>query len=528
MPKPKFDPNKPFQEVSEKPKFDPTKPFDEVNTSGMSGSEKAQAAIEGAGNALTFGYLPQIQAVTEGLLPNPHSEADKRLKQQGIKIQESPNAVDRYLQRRDENLNRQEKYAKETPGYYYGGQLAGGLVQAPVSAVALGKAIAPLKSAKDLGLLGRLGQVSASGAIAGAVQNPGDEQGKINPLQTSDRIKNAQIGAVIGAGAQLGGETIGKAAKTVRSLPEKTQKLARAQAFKSAGPMLKDFRKAFEKGKVEELGKEMIDSGMIKPGANFESIADHSSKIKQEVGGKIGSIYDQIKGKVSLKIDPQKMYSEMIDAVSDPKVRPKIGTEAYDDAMGKVMEGIVKNKENLNDIRYVNDLIGEIDGRINYSKRANDLPEVQAGYLKLRQFLRDRVNTIAEETGKMTGDPTLGKQLKELNRRYANMTQINRIAADRVSRESANQYFSLGDKVVAAGGLNSGLPAALGLGLISKGVREYGSPIATLGLNKLGGMAKSVPKPISRGLLEAGQAIKRDPTATGLLGGGLINKKESR
>ncbi len=171
---------------------------------------KAKATLEGFGQGVAAGYLPQIEAGTEraisgglGLLGMGPDAADDKLRKQGFNVPEQS-----YVKSRDQNIARMNKYAQDVPGYYYGGQVGGVLATAPL----ISKNIArlPGMATSAAGLLGKATQAAASGAIQGAIQNPGDTAGEVNPIQAKERLNNATTGAAIGGGLSVAGSALQK------------------------------------------------------------------------------------------------------------------------------------------------------------------------------------------------------------------------------------------------------------------------------------------------------------------------------
>lgn len=88
--------------------------------------EKAQAALEGYGNAASAGLLPILQAGAQstGLMyPDPNAKLNEELRAKGVKIDEP--AYGDFKTELGQNIARNEMQAKEMPTSYYGGQLVG-------------------------------------------------------------------------------------------------------------------------------------------------------------------------------------------------------------------------------------------------------------------------------------------------------------------------------------------------------------------------------------------------------------------
>lgn len=443
-------------------------------------SRQAQTGLEYFGQAATGGYLPHLQAAAEPYTNKLFA---------ALKGQKPPEEDQSYVQRRDENTKRLEDEFKEYPKTALAGMLAGSVA----SGAALGAGM-PAATAK----LGKLGQAALAGGVLGAAQNPGDTEGQMSGPQLADRAKGAGVGAAVGGVAEkvLGG---------LQSAPTKLSEYAQEKAFKSSGAMLKDFRQAFSRDNMNELGQFMIDNKLVKPGASFDSVAEGSNQIKQEAGKKIGAIYDRLGDAASKNpdgvldsfaiADPKAVKADLTSAAYDPKVMPKLNAQHYRDTMDKMIDQIATG--DTHDVRYLNDVIGEIDDKINWSKRVPEMADFQQGLVKVRQALRQKVNDIADRVG--GNDANLSDELKQLNKTYGNATTINRIAEDRTGREAANRLLSPSDYGTGAIGALIGsqfgetpeerLKHAVmgaGLGLANKAARIYGNPLLTTGASKVG------------------------------------------
>lgn len=173
--KPEFDPNKPHQIVGQdnKPSFDPNKPFEEANSQqeevgiiepfirgglqGLSGgfSDEAVAGLNAAGKTLTEDAIPN-KSPLEHLLDNYH------------KAKSTEEAREKYV-------------ADQSPGLYYGSEIAGSFV--PGSAA--------FKAAKGASMLGRI----ATGAGLGALSSYGKSGQDEKP---EDVAQNAGVSAALG------------------------------------------------------------------------------------------------------------------------------------------------------------------------------------------------------------------------------------------------------------------------------------------------------------------------------------------
>jgi hypothetical protein len=182
-----FDPDQFLAEVNGKAKFDPDKFLKEVSEKkenhDSSLGDKLQTGLESYGNALSLGYLPQIQAATSPIMAGVYNAVT------GNNVK-----PDSYVQERDANISRQAEQSKENP---ISSKIGTGL------GFINGAALAPeVNVFRGAGYLPAIARGAVTGGAYGAAQNPGDKPGEVSPVQIGDRAKNAAFGA--GTGAALG------------------------------------------------------------------------------------------------------------------------------------------------------------------------------------------------------------------------------------------------------------------------------------------------------------------------------------
>lgn len=182
------------------------------NERGSGPGVQAKAALEGFGNAATFGYLPQIQGGVGAGVDYIANKIDPNYQ------------PDNYVTARDQFVTRKEQLRDEAPLAMAAGEVAGTFAT-PMPGVGLAKGAA---TAGKTGLLARFGKAAGQGAIQGALYNPGDVKGEISPLQFEERAVQGLLGGALAGGGQgaLGsvqGETY-KQAKALRKLAKKIEK----------------------------------------------------------------------------------------------------------------------------------------------------------------------------------------------------------------------------------------------------------------------------------------------------------------
>jgi hypothetical protein len=518
---PPFDPNKPFKPVAsdEPPPFDPKAPFIPV---GGKGPKDLQAGLEAFGNSASLGYLPQAQAATYPLFEYI-----------GEKITGKNLPDDTYVQRRDENIKRHAQQAIESPTEVAIGGVTGAIA---------GSALIPagkLVSAKGFwpswkaGTIGRGAQAALVGAGVGAIANPGDTEGQVNPLQIPERIENAQTGALTGAIVQGGSEGVGRAIKTAVNLPATLKDYAEQRAFKATGANKRDYIKAMGKERVNEIGRVLIDEGIVKPGATLEDVAEAVKALKKERGERIGKILDDISeieaksggATVSRKDIGQGLRDDLLRSPDLPGV----------EKLNHKYEGLIKefeanpNNLSIDDLRDLKKKIGgtsDKNGLINWDRLPGaDIPDEEKLFRALHARVTNALEVRAEELAKSGG---LTKYLDE-KKVYGSAAEAEKITSKALAGQKANRWLSPTDYF--AGGTGAIIGAATGddlesrvknaaigasLGAINKAGRLYGSPILT-------GLADKTSKILSRNpeLLGAYakpliEASKKGPAAYGV------------
>lgn len=238
-----------------------------------------EALITGIGKGATLGYLPQIIAGTElmiqsGLQSLFGDNTDAKLQQQGFTL---PQDNSTYAQRRDAQIAYQNQMAQEHPVADFAGQAVGGV----------GAAVAPGFLAGRLGMAaaaapatfgGRLLQASRAGAVVGAVRNPGDTQGEVNPLQAKERVRNSAIDAATGAVFQGGLEALGKTGSAVKNASSNLSAYAEEKALKALGPIKSKLLELKGKSRAAEIGRSALDEGIVSAGDTIKDIADKVPK----------------------------------------------------------------------------------------------------------------------------------------------------------------------------------------------------------------------------------------------------------
>lgn len=449
-----------------------------------------EAGVEAFGKAASFGYLPQMQAAVGPVIEKGLSYFLPK-DPEGFTIEEGKQPG--YIERRDAAVKRSQELEREHPTASLVGSIGGGLA----SGIATGGLMGAGRAAT---LGGRLAQGAKAGAVVGAVRNPGETAGEISPLQIGDRASNLVSDVATGAVFQGGLEGIGKVGQGLKQLPETIKTFSQAKALKASGAMLKDFRKAYGKGKVNELGQAMIDNGVVGVGDDVADIAKKAASAKDQSGKTIGAIYDKADQITSLNKNDIGDFVTDYNTKAAERLKGTIGGDRVAEKIEEVLSVIQENPNpTFGELRR---LRASIDDEINFSKRSGDLPQYEKELLHIRNNLQDMVLGKIGKT-----NPKLKADLLKENRNFSNLTEIESIARDKMAREESNAAFGLRERI--QGGLGGvigasvgGVPGAIAgaaIGSIStKVARQYGTPFVAITANKAARMLENNPQALGK------------------------------
>lgn len=470
---------------------------------------KTEAFIQGLGNSASYGYLPQIQAAVEpaiqGVADLFSDDTDQKLKEQGFDIQNAP--AQTYTQRRDQYIKEGQQLADENPYSSMAGNIGGTIATGIATGGGLSKLLGNTARAATFG--GRAAQAARAGAVVGAIRNPGDTEGEISPLQPLERIKNAGTDALTGMVFQGGIEGLGKAGGVIKDAGKNLKTYSELKALKASGARLKDFRKAFGKGKASALGKEVIDEGIVGIGDDIGDIAQKAKKAASESNARLDDVYTQADEVLSQSAGPVN-FQVNLKNVAD-KLRGTLKTKYANSLDGdEVIASVEKELEKISSKRDITfgelrKLRQSIDEKINHSKLKQDLPAYQEELSNLRNLIQDEVKT---KLGNVS--PELKKTFIRENKKLSNLIEISNMAKDKVSRETSNASFGMRERLaggagaIVGGGVGGAIGGPVGMavgGMVGANInaintkiaRQYGTPFVAITANKIARALESNP-----------------------------------
>lgn len=431
--------------------------------------DRAQTQLESFGNTVSMGYLPQIQAAFEKINPDPSGGLDAQLREQGFTVPSQD-----YVNLRDENINRQQAQEARNPYDAAAGMIGGIVTSAPMIGAA-----GRLVNAGSKGVSGfaRLKDSARIGASLGAVSNPGDIQGVVNPFQSMERLQNTATSGAIGAAGQAVGEGVAKASEAVKSAPGLLDKVGNITAVKAIGAIGKDFKKLFRKGGTShEIGDTLLKNNIVAAGDTLEEIAKKSLNAKQASGQKIGAIYKEVSetvnnpeavGKMSTKakrlleitaLDGAKIADKAMKRIEKNLVN-ELDAPEIKSRVVKVLD-VLREKGPDIDIQDLQQMKSNLDNSINYDKALADLPKVQKELKVVRDMISKQIQDRVRVLGKVTGKNDLLKQLKLENKNYGHFSKAEAISSNRAREVEGHKWLSLSENL--AGGTGATIGAMTG------------------------------------------------------------------
>lgn len=382
-----------------------------------------------------------------------------------------------------------------------------------------------------------------SGTAYGALAGLGNSEADLTTLDPSELARaglDTAVGAGVGAGLGAGTGAILPAAvagakavpAALRALRDKTaetlKKYAELRSYKSAGPMLNDYRLVGEEG-ARKIGRTLLDSKVVTFGDNVEDVARQIQPIQQKAGQAVGDVVDELD--VALEKKAQELLAKQgaIVPYGSTPAGPKMGLSPAGIAR-RVREEVadVRNMPPQRDIaRLANeeaDEIAKMPGDLTF-KEAQKLvnsynakakyetarpSDVADTYRDIRRVAKNQV-----EQGADAIDPKLGEKFRKAKENYSNLAPAAEMADDQYLRREANRVLSPTDYIAGAAQLAAGEDGikAMVVAAIHKQIRERGSSAIAVTTDRISKALRS------RETTEAvRQAVVTDPAAFGRLG----------
>lgn len=406
------------------------------------------AATNHFADTLLGGYEPQIVAgLTKGAIGLHNMFSDNEIAQPD------------YTNLRDEVRGEIDKSKEEHPWASGVGTAAGIVGTIPLVA---GKAV------QGASMLSKLGQAAKTGATLGAIQNPGDVEGEINPVQLGDRLKNGLIGGAVGLGGQALSETVPSALKNVSSYFNDN---AEKSAYKALQPFKRAVKQDLNSGQIQNIGRQALDEGILKGMPSTETMLERVGKLKSEKGGELDEILKYLSQKGEEVIQNKGSQFPAPDGFIPNKSgvsRKSIADSLRNDLLNSNVDisGVTKRNNFFNKAinNYENggdDLLSILANEekkratsklINFDRLPGaDIPIEEEFNRALLSKLKKGTEDAADYISGNLGEDIKGS-FKNVKNQYGSAKSAERILKDRIAAEESNKFLNLKDSILSAGG----------------------------------------------------------------------------
>lgn len=462
--------------------FDPDKFLAETKIPVKDASLPSAVVRKGLQGA-TAGFLDEVSGVTEaagrmaGIEGLGGSFSDVKISERGPTL-DKEYLKQAYIQARDRKRQMLAQDSQDFPVASTASEIAGGILS-PANKVI--KGMSAVKGGAVLGSAYGLGNSEAED-VSGMIMDAG-----------TGLVTGAAIGKVADVASPYVNKGIQKASEAVKSAKNKVggalKDKAEEFAFKSTGAMLKDWRNAADRNEVNKIGRWLLDTGSVKVGSSVDDVANAAAQQKAKAGVLLDEIYtksgDALKAS-GKGFDPVR-DKERILAAAKSELGDTIGSDSVLNQLSSYIDDLaVKNGKGSMSPRRTNEIKGAFDEQINYSR--NPLSKEPARE-KVYSGARKELNSMILDSVDSIDDKVLGNALREANKSYGMAARVNKIAEDRVNRESANKMFGLTDNITGMGSLAAtaatGNPAFL-IPIAAKKIAEkYGESTTAVALDSI-------------------------------------------
>jgi hypothetical protein len=459
-----------------------------------------ESALQGFGQGITYGHLPQAQALFSQVMPDPEEGVNKALERSGFEIVEPQES---YAGVRDKFIQDIQGAQQQNPKAFMGAQIAGGTLPF----------LNPTFAAQTTA--GKIAAGAGSGALASFLQNPSDIEGQISGPQIKERLMQAPIGAALGAGVSAALPLAGKVA--AMAAPQSLKDMAYDFAIDAIGAMKKG-RNALEvKNNAKRLGKRLLDEGLVEAGDSFSSIASKIDDALNQSRDELNNIYDEAdyffqnvraSGTPQKLIESTKIKPLEIAKIFESKIglkRGDIGYTNYKNSIDRILFEFADNPSEIS-LSRARELRQSLDENIKWSKRANELPEVQKTLKEIRNSLNDLIEKRLAVVDKLNGGNRAAR-FRATNERLTDLLDASKISKDRLKGEGGNRLISLTGNIAGGqvGGMTAlksnnilyGLWAFLGVALSEKILRTRGNAVAASALRNIANLMAKSPELLS-------------------------------
>jgi hypothetical protein len=506
------------------------------------------SVVRGAAQGMTLGFADEAAAGIGALYDYATTPLDLGLAYQG----------------RRSAIRRADDEAKEDNPWAYGlSQAGGGLATLAVPGAGA------VTAAKAATTAGRAGLAAATGAATGL----GNSNADLLKGELGQAALDTGVGAALGAGAQVGFDKVlapaakavaGKVREVGAKVPAALKGAAERRAFKAAaGNQDKVFKEARAQGRVNEIGRQLLDDDVVTFGASAQGIADKAGQLREEAWDGMKGIFKQIDDEAPGAVDGTKIAAKIRDyaaQIDSPNTEATVANllrqaERYE-AMGAInlsraqdikntykwKMGDSLSQDSTNTVKRIvgEEMEGAVEAYTQAARRAGSeaVEEAPSQFGQMLATGSDNVvgfpprgapampagGAILREADDATAEALGPKEAAELyanlKNRYGSFATAEDAAEGLASRQEKNRTLSFTDYLMMAGQMAAN-PGQTALGAVkglagaggNKALRERGSSMAAVGLDKIGDMLAESPQAFGKFAKPLQDAAARSPQA---------------
>jgi hypothetical protein len=356
-----------------------------------------ESAALGAAQGISLGFADELEAALKAMKSAPEMITGMTL--------------DPYRKQLADVRGQYAEAARVNPKSFLAGQVGGSIPLAFVPGAA---------TAKGLLAMGGIGGLGASQADL--------TKGEILPA-----AQDTAMGVTMAGAIPLAGKAVSAVIPTsVKELATKLSDIASERAYKATGPLRAQVRAVTKTKQLGKIGKDLLDEGIVTPGASADTILERASAKMDEYGPQISnslSAMDDLAQKVSANPYGKKVADTMID-----------GTRVINDLTQKVLNPL---ESDFTTKRSVAPEIKNMIDDIAEKWAGKKIPLVEAENIK--RMFQNAVNMEARNpTGKQEALNSIRSHFQKLvENQFDKQSKAVGEIADKFSPEVADQVKSL-------------------------------------------------------------------------------------
>lgn len=277
----------------------------------------------------------------------------------------------------------------------------------------------------------------AAGMTAGEKLKQMLEQYLDDKQPDADANDKLKMAALNGGAGSLFGIGLNKALSS-----QALEKLANTSAFKALGPYAKAARQYLPGGKAEEIGKTMLDEGVVGGlPTSFKGVSERAATAKQAAGEDVGATLQKLANEESAPaIKRGEIAAQMREKLLDPNHGDVASIQARNDSISKLIQHFENGGEESLPILEAELKKRAVDKNINWMRLpTDDVPVGEEVDKALRGQLANKVEQRASEI-----NPETATGFKNAKDRYDNLSKAHDITKQRSAHELAKQLLAPG------------------------------------------------------------------------------------